>query len=59
MTVKKNYLFHFKLPKNENTFVHRRQKLNLEGNIHPALPFILFFDDMIIKGTKERTYLML
>jgi len=70
MTVKENTIyFILQLPQMKTTFVHKSQKVNLQGNtyIHtyPTLPFYflftfylhIFFDDMIIKGTKGRTYL--
>ena len=70
MTVKENTIyFILQLPQMKTTFVYKSQKVNLQGNIyspHPTLPFyflftfylhIFFFDDMIIKGTKGRTYL--
>ena len=68
MTVKENTIyFILPLPQMKTTFVHKSQKVNLQGNIYiPYFAFLFFvyflstctfFDDMIIKGTKRRTYL--
>ena len=71
MTVKKKITIYFilQLPQMKTTFVHKSQKVNLQGNIYytPYFAFLFFvyflstyvyfFDDMIIKGTKGRTYL--
>ena len=71
MTVKENTIyFILQLPQMKTTFVHKSQKVNLQGNIFIYTPYftflffvyflstyVYFFDDMIIKGTKRRTYL--
>lgn len=69
MAVKENTIhFILLLPKMKTKFVHKKQKVNLQGNIYytPYFAFLffvyflsryIFFDDMIIKGTKGRTYL--
>ena len=46
MTVKENTIyFILQLPQMKTTFVHKSQKVNLQGNIytHPTLPFYFLF----------------